>query len=199
MFGMKFACCAILFHGLACYAQSPRPLLTILLRFDHPGSSTSTAAMKHEIQYLLGKDIDVQFGAEIGAGVTSGRLVVFRMLGSCSMDQPLQHQRSGRALGFTYVSDGIVLPFGQLECDRIRASIQRLDRSTPRERQLQLGQAMGRVLVHELYHMLSGSSEHTKDGLTKQALSPRDLTANVKDLPLESREALDLGPIAELK
>jgi hypothetical protein len=199
MFGIKFVCCAILLNGFACSAQSPHQLLTILLRFEHPASSTSTVAMKKEIQYLLGKEINVEFGTEIRSSVTAGRLVVFRMLGHCSIDQPVQHQRNGLALGSTFVSDGSILPFGQLECDRIQGSLQRLDRLTPRESQQQLGQAIGRVLVHELYHMLSGSSEHTKDGLTKRALSPLDLTAHVKDLPLDSRVAMEIGTQAEPK
>jgi len=200
MFGQKLAWCAILLNGLAFGAPSINPSLTILLRFEHPGSVVSTEAMKSEVRYLLGRDMSVRFGTDSDAvQATSGRLVIFRMRGYCSMNHSVESQRPGSALGSTFVSDGVVLPFGQVECDRIRASLQRINPFIPHDSQQQLGQAMGRVLVHEIYHMLSGSSAHTSYGITKRALSPFELSATTADLPRDSKHAMETLSAAESK
>jgi hypothetical protein len=115
------------------------------------------------------------------------------------MNYPVKNQKPGLALGSAFVSDGSVLPFGQVECDRIRASLQRLNYSVAHESQQQLGQAMGRVLVHELYHMLSGSSAHTMHGLTKPSLSAFELSANTADLPRHSKQAMEMVDATESK
>ena len=35
---------------------------------------------------------------------------------------------------------------------------------------------MGRVLAHEMYHMLAKDKHHTASGVTRESLSARDLT-----------------------
>ena len=116
---------------------------------------------------------------------------MFNMRGYCSVSQPLADQPRGLALGSTFTSDGEILPFGRVECDRIRASLQRVSHFNAQEGQRQLGQAMGRVVVHELYHMLSRSAVHTKEGLTKPSLSSSELTANAAKLPREAANAME--------
>lgn len=187
------ALCATMLCTLVSFAQTSPPSLTILLNFDNPESAVSQQAMRSEIQYLLGNSFRIEFGSAANwLGSTSGHLVIFNMRGHCSMEQPLSEQPRGLALGSTVVSEGSILPFGRIECDRIRASIQTVSHETRREAQQQLGQAMGRVVVHEIYHMLSGSPVHTKNGLTKRGLSPLDLAANAASLPRESAYAIEM-------
>jgi hypothetical protein len=70
-----------------------------------------------------------------------------------------------------------MLGFGQVECDRVRGSIQRtLGTDSPAAQQPLYGQALARVIAHELYHMLVQSSVHTKQGVTKAYLSGWDLS-----------------------
>ncbi|MFL6446998.1 MAG: hypothetical protein ACJ746_04840 [Bryobacteraceae bacterium] len=193
MFGLKLACCAIFLNGLIYSAQTNAQRLTILLRFEHPGSAVATEAMENEVRFLLGKNTSVRFGTDTDAvQETSGKLVIVRMRGYCSMSRSVERQPPGLALGSTFVSDGTVLPFGQVECDRIRASLQRLSYSLPQESEQQLGQAMGRVLLHELYHMLSRTMTHTTYGLTKPSLSAFELSATGADLPRDSKVAMDM-------
>jgi hypothetical protein len=45
-----------------------------------------------------------------------------------------------------------------------------------------LGRALGRVVAHELVHMLTKSKQHGRDGVEKAALSARQLIA--ESLPL---------------
>jgi hypothetical protein len=52
---------------------------------------------------------------------------------------------------------------------------------------LLLGRALGRVVAHEVVHMLAKSSRHSKEGLEKPALSGSQLIA--PDLQLRPADA----------
>jgi hypothetical protein len=41
-----------------------------------------------------------------------------------------------------------------------------------------LGRAIGRLIAHEIYHMLMQTREHTRNGISKPCFSAADLTAN---------------------
>ena len=45
------------------------------------------------------------------------------------------------------------------------------------------GSALGKVMAHEIYHMLAHESHHTATGLTKEALSSRELLDGSVSLP----------------
>ena len=44
------------------------------------------------------------------------------------------------------------------------------------------GRAMGRVVAHELIHMISGSTNHGHEGIARSAFSRTDLTGDRLDL-----------------
>jgi len=84
----------------------------------------------------------------------------------------------GGALGSTKISNGQVLPFSELECDRIRRSIAPLAVGYSKEdRESLLGRAMGRVLAHELFHVFAKTEQHGQQGVTKTSYSRKDLVA----------------------
>jgi len=76
--------------------------------------------------------------------------------------------------------DGKVLPFSDVECDRVRASIR-----SANGRQLSdlvLGRALARVLAHELYHVLARTPTHARAGLAKRSLSGIELSSDRLEL-----------------
>ena len=74
------------------------------------------------------------------------------------------------ALGWTHVSDGAILPFSEIDCDRIREFVQKeLLYWKPAEREEVLGRAMARVVAHELYHIFANTPHHGSDGVAKAA------------------------------
>jgi len=76
------------------------------------------------------------------------------------------------------VSDGMVLPFSDVDCDAIRGFLQKQLLSTPEaEREETFGRALGRVLAHELYHVLAGTSNHGACGVAKSGYTVGDLVA----------------------
>jgi hypothetical protein len=72
----------------------------------------------------------------------------------------------------------------------VRASIQRaLGTGNPAAQEPLYGQALARVMAHELYHMLVQSSVHTQKGVTKENLSGRELSQeklNLSDAALQA-------------
>jgi hypothetical protein len=122
-------------------------------------------------------------------------LVVFEMKGSCSMNGAAPvfdgNFDERRSLGMAYESDGHVLHFGEVECDRVRRCLQRVTGvGRPEAHQAEYGAALGIVVAHEMCHMIAGAKRHTKNGLTKESLSARELLAGNLSIPDVVRNAL---------
>ena len=156
--------------------------VTLVLQFDQAYSTRSVDVMKHELASIVretGITVDWRLRGDVRSSDSFDSLVVVRFRGACNMDPapPLGDERGYYA--FTYVSDGAVLPFSEVECDKVANSIGReMSRSQWRNRDSILGRALGRVLAHELFHMLAKSQHHAGEGVTKSALSPAQLVAD---------------------
>jgi hypothetical protein len=171
--------CATLMAVLCAHAA---PAVTLVLQFDAAYSTQSIAAMKREVASIVGESgmkVDWRFLSEVHSSDSFESLVVVRFRGACVM-QPRDYMRDERGYyAFTYVSDGDVLPFSEVECDKVANSIRReMSPSQWRHRDSVLGRALGRVLAHELFHMLAKSQHHSRDGVTKSSLSPAQLVAD---------------------
>lgn len=108
-------------------------------------------------------------------------LVVIRFAGSCSFSDynPTRIVKAaGLPLASTAISNGRVLPFVTVECSRLRDRIAAQAIGwRPSERNAALGRAVGRVLAHEIYHVLTGDRKHAREGIASSCLSTRDLLA----------------------
>ena len=91
------------------------------------------------------------------------------------------------ALGWTHVSDGAILPFSDVDCDRVRVFLQKhLLSVRPADRQTAFGRALGRVVAHELYHIFANTTHHGSDGVGKPAYTVQDLLSD--EFRFEERE-----------
>jgi hypothetical protein len=88
----------------------------------------------------------------------------------------------------------VMLPFSDLACDNLRGAVQAaiVEGNQIRGNAL-LGRAMGRVLAHELYHIVADSSAHGKGGVAQAALSPRELTSGFLELQASEVTAVQSG------
>ena len=90
-----------------------------------------------------------------------------------------------------YSSDGTVLPFGEVECDRVRDSVRRvLGQGNSRAFDSIYASAIGMVMAHEMYHMLANSPLHTKSGVTKESLTAHELLDPGLSLPRAAQDAI---------
>jgi len=188
-------CRAALVCLLACVSSlragsSPRTALpvTVLLDFEQPHSSASFAALHQELERILKParlKVDLRIKSEVAPLSEFGELLLFKMKGHCTMDVlPIGALLDERGpLAMTYSVDGQLLSFGEVECDRVRQSVQSvLGRGNPEAHQAALGVALARVMAHEMYHMIANSAAHTKNGVTKESLYGRELSQDA--LPL---------------
>jgi hypothetical protein len=119
--------------------------------------------------------------------------VVLRFHGQCTPDPdpPGRERSTARALAFTHIADGEVLPFIDVDCDRIRDVIRpEVKVRSAAEAGMLLGRAMGRVIAHELLHVLTGSTAHGRRGVCRKALSGFELVEDELELAPEDLERL---------
>ena len=82
----------------------------------------------------------------------------------------------GLSLANTAMSDGHVLPFSTVSCAALNHTLSSaLAKYPPAVRDFLFGRAMARVLAHELYHVLAGTTEHAGSGMARPAYSSSDL------------------------
>ncbi len=124
---------------------------------------------------------------------TFNDLVVLTFKGACMLEPapPLYDELGPYA--FTRTENGTVQPFGEVDCDHVvgaaRAAMSHNDFP---HADLLLGRALGRVVAHELVHMLTRSGQHTSEGIQKPALSGRQLIAGSLNLSMLDVDRLKL-------
>ncbi|HLY15962.1 MAG TPA: hypothetical protein VKR61_02000 [Bryobacteraceae bacterium] len=167
-------------------AALPGADLSVILDFEASHSTPATAAMKLEAEKLLkgsGVTLEWRMLSELSPEESFPRIAVVKLKGRCEMTPFVPAAADVAApLGITYREDGRVIPFSEVECDRVRSTLggARLT-ANPEARELLFGRALGRVLAHELLHVVNHSGRHTKDGVTQKYLSAARLTGEQID------------------
>lgn len=185
--------CTAAFVATSAYAEGYGPSLTVLLDFQEAASTASMGEMQREIQQLLkpaGIRIELRLLSQINSDSAFDDLVLFRFKGNCErvIDPRLIDERG--PLGFAHTADGAIQPFGEIACNSVRRAVESaLWGDQRRVRDELFGRALGRVVAHELIHMIGNTSTHAKGGVFKPSLSGSQLIADHMEL---SREDADL-------
>src|SRR6266478_703789 len=153
--------------------------LTIVFRFDGPYSEKSLVEMKRELGTLLhdsGIRVDWRDQSDVAASESFPNLVVVNFRGKCRMEPvPYLYDERG-PLAFTYSTDGAVLPFSEIECDKVRSSLRTAMWGGDYKRSdILFRRALARVLAHELYHVLAKTHSHAGQGIAEKSLSGSQL------------------------
>jgi hypothetical protein len=156
--------------------------VTIILQFEARHSEPSISEMKRELQSLMhGSGVELNWRRldELSASDSFPSVVVVTFHGACEMGvlapPPLSEPV---ALAYAHVSNGSVIPFADVECDRVRSSLSMAQTAPGARGDLLLGRALGRILAHELHHIIDKTRAHTQHGLSRKSLSARDLIAD---------------------
>jgi hypothetical protein len=81
-------------------------------------------------------------------------------------------------MAFTYSAGGELQPFSDVACDQVTTVLRSAIASSDYSRaNFLLGRALGRVLAHELVHMLSVNGAHGREGIARESLSGSQLLA----------------------
>ncbi len=168
--------------------------MTVVVLSQGGYSKLAVREMGREAARILkqsGISLRLQLGAH-GPAV-SGLLVVVKLLGRCEMDGSPAVLAEG-PLGWSHAENGTILPFSDLACENLRGAVQSaaLD-GNPLRGNVLLGRAMGRVLAHELYHVVADTAEHSEAGVARSALSARELTSGQLELRQSDVDAIQSG------
>ena len=166
----------------AASAEAAKPPLGVYYSFDTPAPAAVFAGMQDELARIFAPSgVSLAWrsmNSADGRGEDFPGLVTFRFIGHCTLDDvPDDVNPEGRPLGETKVSDGHVLPFATVDCDRIKAFIAPTLKRMPTQWKTEmLGRALARVSAHEIYHMLTGIATHDNSGIFRPVNTRTDLT-----------------------
>jgi hypothetical protein len=152
--------------------------ITIVLDFQGPRSEPSVAEMKREFEDIM-KDTSLHFDFRLRSQASRedyADLLVVRFKGKCVLE-PVGYLYDERGpMAFTYSTDGVVQPFSEVACDKVTSAVRSAMAGGDFARaDLLLGRALGRVLAHEVIHILAKSGAHGRSGVAKTSLSGSQL------------------------
>lgn len=159
----------------------PSPPVTIVYSFAGPTPEFVLQEIKDEIRVLLGPSSlwpEWRNRTDVTSSDRFENLVVVDFHGRCRTGPDDSVSKEDQPLGRARIVDGEVLPFIEIECGRVRASLHAALLRQNQNSDLTLGRALARVLAHELYHVLAGTTSHSRTGIAKPALSESDLISN---------------------
>src|SRR4051812_33493517 len=149
-------------------AEGYGPSLTVLLDFQSATSLESVGELQREVRQLLkpsGLRLDVRLRSELRDNDVFDDIVVITFKGNCQLaaDPVILDERGPGPLAFAHTSDGKIQPFSEVGCDSVRRAVDSALWGDQRRNRDQLfGRALGRVVAHELVHMLAETSTHAK-------------------------------------
>lgn len=176
-----FACLVAAFAALPTFAAESAPSdVTVILDFKGPYSHQALQEMQRETNTIL-RSSGVRLGWRLlsdSHGKSFKDLVVMTFNGTCEyVPAPPRYDELG-PYALTRTMDGQIQPFGEVDCNHVVNSVSMaMSGSDFARADLLVGRALGRVVAHELVHMLTKSPEHGKEGVEKPALSGRQLIA----------------------
>lgn len=171
--------------------------ITLYTSFQHEAPQAVLEALQDELEQIMAP-MGFRFNWRSLSGVkgneVSVELAVITFKGRCDVAGLLPRSVQPGALGWTHVSDGNILPFSDVDCDRVRSFVQGTLLTVSRDDREELfGRALGRVLAHELYHIFANTQKHGSCGVAKEAFSVQDLLSDDFQFEVSGSEALRAG------
>ena len=168
--------------------------IAIYVHFQQEPPPRVLAAIHSEVDAIMapaGLTFDWRDLAAAEGAKPSPELAVLTFKGRCDANQFLTPLNDPGALGWTHISDGVILPFADIDCDTIHRFLQReLLFETADSRQALFGRAIGRVVAHELYHIFANTRHHGSEGAGRSTYSVHDLLSET--FRFEAHESLAL-------
>ena len=161
--------------------------VTLVVAFDERDAQPEVVdALKSELAEIWkGEPVKLNWTPleDVHPGDSFSDLVVVHFKGDCHLHaiEPFRIDErgpQGSALAYSSMVNGEVQPFSSILCERVQRSVQSALKPNQRKSANKLyGQALGRVLSHELYHILNQTKEHEHQGLAKKSLTGQQLIA----------------------
>jgi hypothetical protein len=179
------------------WAQSPDPIsVALYTEFSQPPPAAVADAMQHELLTIMqpaGLRFDWRSSAGAEHAPPAAEIAVARFFGRCDAGNLASHTGNTGPLGWTHVSDGAILHFTGVDCNRLRDFLEAgMRHLPPLERDAVFGRALGRILAHEIYHIFANTQRHGA-GVSKAAYSVDDLLSGALRLDKLGMERMSAG------
>ena len=167
------------------FAEEGLPLvttpLTLIVESEKPLAPQALSEMRLELDRIVSGSnlrIDWRLRDDLKSGESVSDLIVVKFHGACRMQwEPAVSDGRG-PLAFTHSSNGEILPFSEVSCDKVRGLARSAMTFADLARgDMLMGRALARVLAHEVYHILSRQQKHSSTGLFKRSLTGSQLIA----------------------
>jgi hypothetical protein len=179
---------ALLTICVSLYAGAQSRTLALYAGQAHGLDASATQSAQRELQRLLapaGIELLWKNLENRKPGEQFDHVVVVSFDRSCSAPAIANTSKTPNAevaLADSSVSDGRVLPFIRVDCAYLAEMLDPALRvMSAAQRNAAIGRALGRVVAHEIYHVIGGTTEHQARGVAKAAFSVRDLMAETFD------------------
>ena len=153
--------------------------VTIVLTAQPNVSKLSIAVLEQELAAIPDLDLNLTWlrSENLTTGIELDRPIQVRLAGRCNLaGAPERASRQPGPYAWAHVSDGHVLPFIQVDCDRIRnALFSTMWGEDFQHRDFLLGRALARIIAHELHHVVNREVHHSQEGLAQPALTAASL------------------------
>jgi hypothetical protein len=173
-------------YGASVAPHATGASVTVVYQFAGPHSEKALQEMKEEVGAILkdsGIQVDWRDRTEVSSSDSFADLVVVKFRGVCKMDPTPSRDEESGPLAFTHTSEGSVLPFSEIECDRVRSSLRgAMTGKAYVWTDAMFGRAIARVVAHELYHVLARTESHAAKGVAQRALSGSELLGDQLEL-----------------
>jgi len=176
------------------HQETPLAPIALYTKFQQEPPPAVLDALQDEVDSIMApsglrftwRDLSTARGSAV-----SVELAVITFTGRCDVNGLSPHSSNPGPLGWTHISDRVILPFADIDCQGTRAFIQKQLRAVPVEnREEAYGRALGRVLAHELYHIFAKTTRHASCGVGKSHFTVEELLS--ADFQFEARESLAL-------
>jgi hypothetical protein len=181
--------------------ESSPPTLGVMLRFEHPPSSSLMQLVEKKIRAAFrpsGLDLRWEVLEKLRQPNTYNRSVIMEMRGRCVAlppGAPAQGKPGKLRLGWTIINDGEVLPYCTVDCDQAASVVSMAVASGALSAWMPetYGRLLARAMTHELLHALLRRADHSPTDCRRWLLSGRDLHVDGRLAPEEITELRRLG------
>lgn len=163
---------ALLFSGSFLLLAQPAKI-AIMAEFEQPAAKQTIRAMQQQAADLLkSAGVELAWPGKLINPAGFQKVIQVRFQGSCRAGDfasltALDSEPFGTSsfrLAAAKLAGREVLPKAVVECDNVRRALHYVPFPN---HATELGKALARVLTHELYHILGGTTHHEKEGLAK--------------------------------
>lgn len=152
--------------------------VSLRLRSGALSGTTFQEARKQLVILMNRVGLDAQWEDPASYRDVTGYTIVLDLEGDCSVPAHAEAGQipEGTPLGGTAIADSHLLPFVNVNCNTLSRLMAPFLADQPLAfREFVFGRALGRVLAHELYHIVTQTEDHVESGVAKARFSAVDL------------------------